>query len=219
MNKILIAISQRSESNKYGVRIDVLESDYITYLEKFGVILLPLPNSTDDLGYYFDHFPVQGIILSGGEDISPESYGERGEGISPRDLTEKKMLDLAVMRKLPVLGICRGLQFINVYFKGRLVKDIKEELGEHLPAKDHSIKTAEGEFLVNSYHNQGVSEEKLSTELKTWATCGKLVEALYHPSLPIAGIQWHPERNSPDKELNKRIIAAFINRRWFWENY
>lgn len=217
-NEILIAISQRSELNKYGVRIDVLESDYIKYLEKLDIRLLPIPNNTDDLEYYFDNFHISGIILSGGEDISPESYGESGKGISPRDIVEKKMLDLAVARKLPVLGICRGMQFINVYFKGRLVKDIKEELGEHPPAKDHPITTLEGEFVVNSYHNQGVSNNTLSPELKAWAICGEIIEALYHPSLPIAGIQWHPERKSPDQEINKRIIQSFIKRELFWKN-
>jgi len=130
-----------------------------------------------------------------------------------------------VERKLPVLGICRGMQMINVFFGGKLIKNIKEEIGDtHPPGLDHGIriideKEAFNDTKVNSFHNQAVTEGSLSPKLKPFAVSEKerLVEGLYHPSLPIAGVQWHPERKSPDKDINEKLLKAFVKRELFWK--
>lgn len=228
---MLIVISQRQQFNKYDAPIDVLEHTYTQYFKSFNLLLLPIPNVASLVQDYFNQFPIEGIILTGGEDINPRLYGENIEwlNISPlRDETEKKMLEIAVAKKIPVLGICRGMQFINIFFGGKLVKNIKEEMTpHHEPGKDHKIALIEeriisvvgkNEIIVNSFHNQAVTTHTLSPQLKPLAiTEHDIIEGLHHPTLPIAGVQWHPERKIPDEKLNKLLVEAFIQKELFWK--
>ena len=227
---MLIAISQRRDKNKYGYHIDNLDAAYINYFGKFGAKLLPIPNSAKDVDYYFKKLPIEQVILSSGNDINPRMYGsnEKGESVSAdRDLTEKWILELAIKNKLPILGLCRGMQFINVFFGGKLIniKRDAQSKTEHV-ASNHKIKIANhyagkligNSFYVNSYHNNGISQQTLSKELGVFAESGDgLIEGIYHHKLPIAAISWHPERKSPDEIANKKIIQAFLDKKLFWE--
>lgn len=221
-------ISQRNQKSKHNASVDALENNYVTYLERFGIKLLPIPNTTKNLNSYFNEFHVHGIILTGGEDISEALYNNTNEKISVREVIEKKLLEIAVRRKIPVLGICRGMQFINVFFKGKLIKNIKEEIGDKIQhvAANHTVKILDNKLIkplgreieVNSYHNQGIDSDSLSAELKLFAqTFDGIIEGLYHPKFPIAGIQWHLERKSPDNAVNSKIIKAFIEGDLFWK--
>jgi len=217
---MLVAISQRNDKNKFGDFSDNLESNYINYLERFGIKLVVIPNIPKDVDYYFEKLPIEGIVLSGGNSINPELYGgkitDEKDISKERDATEKKLLEIAVKNKLPVLGICRGMQFINVFFGGKLKKVENHVKVNH---KVNFIDTSFGNSAeTNSYHGFGLTKELLSKELSLIAESEDgIVEALYHPSLPIAGIEWHPERESPDEEVNKKIIKAFLNREVFWK--
>jgi len=211
--------------------MDVLEHSYLMYLESYGIKTIAIPNIFSQAGYYFDQFPIEGIILTGGEDVDPKLYGENIEwmDISPRrDQTEQKLLEIAMERKLPVFGICRGMQFINVFFGGKLVKNIKEEITlDHVPGKDHITRIinekiisdlGKKEIAVNSYHNQAVTTSNLSPYLNAFAVAEHgIVEGLYHPSLPIMGIQWHPERKSPDDKINRILMEALVKKEFFWK--
>jgi putative glutamine amidotransferase len=227
-----ILITQRASKDKYGCNIDFLEHSYINYLEKFNIKLIVIPNSTAHLEEYFD-LNIQGIILSGGNDVNPELYGEENKKSSDisndRDRCEKKILDIAVEKKIPLLGICRGLQFSNVYFGGKINQDLHQKCGDkHLPAQDHRVVLKENtiidclksqEILVNSYHNQAVFPEDLSSELKTFVFEKEsgLIEGIYHPQLPLAAIQWHPEREKEVKLIDKLLIESFLESKLFWE--
>jgi len=204
-----VIISQRQDKNKYGELIDSLESDYMRYLGKFNINIISIPNFPSKVLDYFQ-LPISGIILSGGNDI----------GESPdRDETEKKLLEIAIEKKLPVLGICRGMQFINVFFKGKLT-DVENHVKQNHRVDIIENKDFLGESMeVNSYHNYAVTSSVLSPELKAFAKISNsdVIEGIYHPFLPIAGIQWHPERESPDEEANQKIIECFLQKRLFWE--
>ncbi len=228
-----ILVTQRAKKNKYGCDVDVLEQAYVSYLEKFEVRLILIPNSTSQLAKYFDiNLQIHGIILSGGNDVSPELYGgddKLSSDISTaRDHCEKKVLDIAIKKKIPVFGICRGLQFINVYFGGRINQDIHQKHGDtHRPAQDHKLIIKENSIIdslsskgltTNSFHNQGVFVEDLSVSLKTFVVeeAVGLVEGLYHPHLPIAAVQWHPERGDT-RPLDTLLTKSFLARKLFWQ--
>ena len=225
---MLCAISVRQEKNKHGDAIDVLEQGNLAYFESQGLRLLVIPNGSD-VDDYFQQFPIERVILVGGNDVDPLLYGEErseNSSVAPeRDATEKRMIELAIKKKIPILGICRGMEFLNVYFGGKLIA-LKNVFGEgsHPPGKDHALNIVTGQevfgskVMVNSFHNQGLTKKELSPKLLPFAISEEgLVEGFYHSSLPILGIQWHPERRSPDTEFNEKLVKAFVNKELWWK--
>jgi len=227
---MIIAISQRNIKIGKGANRDALENDYVRYYESLGVTLVPIPNVSRDLDKYFNQIPIKGIILTGGNDINPDLYGNKlqNEDFSDdMDNTYKRLIEIALERKLPLLGTCRGGQFINVFFGGKLIQDTKSKIGvDHIDIT-HKVKIIDSkaseffhkkELTVNSYHKQGIDNGTLSPELKSFAiTENGLIEGIYHPKYPIAGVLWHPERPNSDKELDKNMVNAFLNEKFFWE--
>lgn len=225
---MLCAISVRQEKNKHGDAIDVLEQGYVHYFGSQGLTLLVIPNESN-VDSYFEQLPIERVILSGGNDVDPQMYGEiRKEGMpiaTERDKTEKRMIELAMQKNIPILGICRGMEFLNVYFGGKLIT-IKSVFGEgaHLPGKDHPLHILKNleilgkEVTVNSFHNQGLTQKELSPQLLPFAVSEEgLVEGFYHNSLPIVGIIWHPERRSPDTEFNEKLVRLFVKGEGWWK--
>lgn len=210
---MITLISQKVMDSKNG-SLDVLEQNYSKYFGKLGLNLIPVPNSSELLEFYLN-LPIERIILTGGGDVGDELSVER-------DKVEKSLIDLSLKKGIPLLGICRGMQMINSYFGGSI-----EPLNNksHI-AKNHEIKITEIKSLkvigdsseVNSFHSKVVSKNNLSDSLSVFAESDEgFVEGLFHPELPVAGIQWHPERKSPDEKINKKIIDSFLNKKLFWE--
>jgi len=213
-----------------GANRDALENDYVKYYEKFGVTLVPIPNVSKNLDMYFEKMPLKGIILTGGNDVNPLLYGKKpkNEDFSEdRDNTEKRLIEIAIKRKLPLLGNCRGSQFINVFFGGSLIQNIKEKTGVGHVAVTHSVKIIDQKvaeffnkkgFTVNSYHNHGIDKNSLSAELKPFAvTEDGIIEGIYHPKYPIAGVLWHPERDGSDEEFDRKLVKSFLTKKLFWD--
>ena len=193
---MIALISQREEENEFRNKINILEDSYSEYFEKLGFCLIPIPNNTENIKNYFNLNPDL-MILSGGKDSKN------------RDKTENKLLDYAINKKIPVLGICKGMQFINTYFNGKITKV------ENHVAKNHKIKIGRKIEGVNSYHNLGFYERDLGGNLKIFAKSEDgVIEGIYHQNLQIMGIQWHPERASPDDEFNKNLIVNFLNKKY-----
>ena len=226
-----VLISQRHDMNKHGQWLDVLENDYVIFFEKFGIQLIPVSNIVDVLTYF--QFEVSGIVLSGGNNVGPSVYGEEKElsDVSlKRDSTEGRLLEEGIKREVPILGICRGMQFINAYFGGKIHDDISRlKPGvDHPPAVKHDIELLESDLIkkigkvqqVNSFHNQGVPVDDLSSRLKAFAlaTDLPLVEGLYSPEHRLAAIQWHPERKLNNNYFNNLMPIDFlINGAWWLE--
>lgn len=227
---MLYAISMSIKEG--AVPQDLLYSDYVTFFEKFGCILIFIPNAAEKMEAYFDSLPIKGVILSGGNDLSSDFTGQKAVDIrnaAPlRDMKEKILLDIAIKRRLPVFGICRGMQFINCYFGGSLTQNLssKESKDIHI-AKTHIVSIsdkraaeffAKTEIEVNSFHHQGVRRDQVSPQLKIMGVCAKddLVEGLFHPLLPVAGVQWHPERSNSSFEDDGKLVRAFISRNLYW---
>lgn len=153
-----------------------------------------------------------GLILCGGGDVHPKYFGEEIDGSREIDL-ERDEAEFALTKAFieagkPVLGICRGHQLLNIYFGGSLHQDLPNAR-EHSSGSDydiiHAVSASEGSLLgsmygssfpVNSYHHQGI--KAVGQGLKVTLTSEKdgVVEGIEHESLPVFGVQWHPERMS-----------------------
>jgi putative glutamine amidotransferase len=210
---------------------DIMEHSYILYFQRLGIIPVLIPNTIKDLRLYMDSFSVQGVILTGGNDISPQLYGQHSaacKNVSEiRNQIESELLQVAIEKGLPVLGICRGMQFINVFFGGCLVQDIQSEVQGAInhAGSQHPVRitnSAVGQILgtteltVNSFHNQGVTIDSLAPTIDVFAISIQdgLVEGIKHPHYPILGIQWHPERPSLSTQYDLGLIQNFIRGRF-----
>lgn len=176
---------------------------------------------------------ISGIIFIGGEDIHPFYYNEEIEENleinKERDEWEFKLIDLAFKRRIPILGICRGCQLINVYFGGSLYQDLKRYKRERIISQDHwridgkdshhniyiekntsLYKILEREeIIVNSSHHQAI--KKLGKNLKISARFidhgFEIIEGIEHENYPyLLGVQWHPERLNCE-ESNKIFLS------------
>lgn len=208
------------ETKKY-----MLHEDYVTAIEKAGgcpILLTPHQPLPD----FFD-----GILLSGGGDIDPLLFGEEpllqsGE-ISPlRDAYEIRLCHEALAKNLPILGICRGMQVMNIAAGGSIYQDIGVQAGTSLKHSQqaprsygtHSIIMEENTLLfklwnkkctvVNSLHHQAVRQLGEGFVASAHSADG-LAEAIEHQNNPFAlGVQWHPEAMQTEEQ--SLLFAAFL---------
>lgn len=225
----IIAISKgkgHSSYEAYNDWINRLDSSYLT------IDLYYLPQDSVDLILK----KCMGLILSGGADINPNYYDYEGDTSlcgtidGHRDSLELNALEYAIQNNKPILGICRGLQLINVYQGGSLFIDLPTEkegdVIHRCEAKDacfHSIRNPDQEFLfticgtnkgqVNSNHHQGIL--KLGKDLLPIAYSeDSLIEAIswtqnvQHPFM--VAVQWHPERMNSRNPYSTSIGRSFI---------
>ena len=205
---------------------------YMNGIEAAGgaPIMLPLTDSEEVIKRAAEL--CDGLLLTGGQDVSPDVYDRErlsccGELCPARDREEALLLDLFLKNDLPVLGICRGIQFLNAHLGGTLYQDLKTQYGDTVehrmsPPYDRSIHTVSlvkgtplhsllgtDEISVNSYHHQGVRTLAPRLSAMAAATDG-LVEAAYLPECTFAlGVQWHPELNFEKDPASLRLFDAF----------
>ncbi len=153
-----------------------------------------------------------GLLLPGGVDIEPKRYGEENTGclgtFPALDELQFDVLDRCVKAGLPVMGICRGYQVINVYFGGSMIQDLPTA-ARHArysieePDKVHVSHANHGSWLSriygttfshNSAHHQGIGNLGKGLVIDSRCVEDGVIEAIHHESLPIIGLQWHPER-------------------------
>lgn len=151
-----------------------------------------------------------GLLIPGGVDIHPARYGEEIQGSvgidEELDEAQFSLLDLFVKAGKPVFGICRGCQLMNIYFGGSMIQHIPEAEAHTDIAKGvdnvHFVKSVPetamqqlfgDRFKVNSSHHQACKEIGKGLKVTLWSEDG-IAEALEHEELPVAGVQWHPER-------------------------
>jgi putative glutamine amidotransferase len=179
---------------------------------------------------------MDGLLLSGGADLNPTRYGQPNRGSreieDDRDELEATAWAAARERGIPVLGICRGLQAINVFAGGSILQDVEGHAGAGWsmgPPATHPLRLVPGTRLaallgddepdvtleVNAYHHQGVRGSDLAPGLRAaaWAdsSAGPLVEGLESDGDDfIVGVQCHPERTESTPPSFERLFAAFV---------
>ena len=167
---------------------------------------------------------VDGLIVSGGAgDVDPAGYGAAAEPATRPVAPERDAYELALVRaaQVPVLGICRGMQLLNVAFGGSLVQDLGEGPGLHRgpPGEfaDHAVRLAPGSLAaravgaertsVRSYHHQGVAEVAPALRASGWAEDDGSVEAVEDPGgRYLLGVLWHPEEDG-----GSRVVASLVD--------
>lgn len=207
---------------------DTIWHVFVSYFQRLGYWPVLVPNVLLDPAAFLEALGVDGLILTGGGDIDPARYGQPcngSRGIAPvRDATEWSLLEAAIQRRMPVFAICRGIQFLNVFFGGGLVQDIPTEIGTAVchSESEHPVTITDpawaarlgaAEFTVNSLHHQGITGALRAGALSAFAVSEPdgIVEGLVHSTLPILGVQWHPERSSPSEQVDLMLIRAALD--------
>lgn len=209
---------------------------YMKMLEAENAVplMLPLTAKPEELDYFFEI--CGGFLLTGGHDVSPSVYQSDkkswcGQCCELRDRMETYVLKQGIEKDKSILGICRGIQFMNACFGGTLYQDLDKEyesesnINHHMKPPynriAHEITIQKSTLLydvlkkeqmgVNSYHHQGI--KKLSPNFESMAVAEDgLIEGIYMPSHKfIAGVQWHPEFSYETDENSRKLVKAFVD--------
>ena len=211
----------------------VQKRDYITQLRKAGaeVLLLPVWREAGGCGRLMEL--LDGLLVPGGWDVSPLAYGEEPLPQTTCSHREDEVFETALIREAaargkPVLGICRGLQVMNVALGGTLYQDLlAQKAGSICHRQDasilreptHTVKIREGSLLcrilgqeviqVNSYHHQAVKEPAGPLVVCAQAPDG-VVEACEGKEGWMLGVQWHPELIAEGYPIFERLFRALV---------
>jgi len=205
-----------------GMTLQYLEERMVLSLHRAGAIPIGLPDLKDAVGARAVLSRVDGLVLAGGADLSPRSYGEEPlrpewSGDPERDAYELRLVEAARELGLPILGVCRGIQLLNVALGGRLYQDIVTQREQSLVHRDwheydalgHEIRIEPGSWVsraygdattlrVNSVHHQGLRELAAPLRATAWAPDGVIEAVELQASHEwIMGVQWHPEWLEP----------------------
>ena len=206
---------------------------YAAAVERAGGIpvLIPLIEDPSFMAGLVER--LDGLILGGGHDVTPRCYGEEPViGLKatdyPLDLVQIEAARQAEKRGLPILGVCKGHQIINVAFGGTLYQDLASQVAgclNHSPDADldvnvHQVKVSKPSLLydivgtqklwVNSFHHQAVKTLAPGFAVTAQASDG-VVEAVERPDYPfLLGVQWHPEGTAHHDEAAHKLFAALI---------
>jgi putative glutamine amidotransferase len=216
-----------------GHFLDYALSDYSQAILHAGgaPVIIPAAQDRRSLAAILDS--VQGIILSGGPDIHPRRYGEEplaglGEVDEALDHMELMAAELAIEKDLPLLGICRGIQVLNVALGGTLYQDIPFQVPEsicHTPKTDKAVNThtvrieagsrrhkiiGKRELWVNGKHHQALKSIAKGLAVAAQAKDG-VVEAVELPAKRfVVGVQWHPEGTWREDIYSQKLFQAFV---------
>jgi putative glutamine amidotransferase len=234
MGRPAIGICMPLERARWGAWNEdafLLPRSYVDAVHRAGglaLLLAPDPALVDEPNEILDR--VDGLMLAGGADVDPGAYGaavhpETTGTVPARDAFEIALVRRALQRDLPLLGICRGMQVMNVACGGSLHQHLPELVGHEQHRRvlgsfhgaDHDVRLQAGSLAARaageerhhtkSHHHQGVDRIGEGLVVTGWAQIDELPEALELPGNRFAlGVQWHPEADE-----TSRLIAALVD--------
>jgi putative glutamine amidotransferase len=222
---------ERARWSVWDQQAYLLPRSYVDAVQREGGIALMLPpdeSLAEDPDDLLD--VVDGLILAGGADIDPGTYGaprhpETRHTVPERDGFELALARRALERDIPLLGVCRGMQLMNVAAGGTLLQHLPESHGHHehrrtpgtFDGADHDVRLADGSLVARaageivhptkSHHHQGIDRIGEGFEVTGWSAIDDLPEAFEAPERRFAlGVQWHPEADE-----RSRLIATLVH--------
>ena len=218
--------------------VTMVQRTYPAAVQRAGGLALTLPPDeavADRPDSVLDR--VDGLLLAGGADVDPGSYGARRHPETGRTWPERDRFEIALARRAlerrqPILGVCRGMEIINVALGGTLVQHLPDQLGteEHRPVPgsfgDHEVRLEPGSLAaraagadgsdrvtVKSHHHQGVDELGEGLVATGWCVDDGVVEAVELPGEAYAlGVLWHPEEDGQSRVIASLVEAAAADR-------
>lgn len=211
----------------------LLARSYVEAVQRAGALVVMVPPDErlmEDPGEMLDL--LDGLMLAGGADIDPASYGEQAHAetvdtVPERDRFEIALVRGAIERDLPVLGICRGMQLINVAYGGTLLQHLPELFGHHehlrvagtFDGADHDVELVEGTLAARaagethhatkSHHHQGVDRLGEGLKISGRSAMDGLPEAIEMTGRRfVLGVQWHPEADEASGVVGALVAEA-----------
>jgi putative glutamine amidotransferase len=227
----ICAAVERVRRDPWDEVVTMVQRTYPAAVQLAGALALILPpddavSESPDL--LLDR--IDALLLAGGADVDPASYGaapdpETGRVWPERDRFEIALVRHAIERDIPVLGVCRGMQILNVALGGTLHQHLPDVIGSdrhrHTPGRfgDHEVTLEPGSHaaratgtersLVKSHHHQGIAELGEGLVATGWSPEDRLIEALELPGERyVLGVLWHPEEDGASRVIASLVDAA-----------
>ena len=208
-----IGITLRVETfQEYNEKRDALGHDWFDFFQKLNFIPILIPNKLHDVELFLNELKLDGLILSGGDNVGDDPE---------RDTTEQKIIHFALTNKIPLLGVCRGMQVLNRFFNGKIIFNATDNhVGNH-----HQIEVIDSKFSkflqtnymnVNSFHRNLIDKTALGKDLTPFAisSTDQTIEGFFHETFPIMGVMWHPERENPNSNQIQLVNMLYSDKIW-----
>jgi len=205
-----IGITQRVESvHAYSERRDCLDQRWSTLVLELDCLPMPLPNiPPDQVSGLLDELQLDGVFFSGGNSIA--SLDPNVDDAAPeRDVFESVLFREILKRDIPGIGVCRGMQVINLFMGGTLAPVVG-----HVAVR-HPVVSINSDYdfpdMVNSYHNWCIPPAGLANGLEPIAfDAAGNIEAFKHVEKSLLGLMWHPEREVLFESLDIELIKSTL---------
>lgn len=201
-----IAITQRVDLiNEYNETRDGLDQKWIELLNYLNIEAVVIPNQINNVRDYYKGLSLEGLILTGGNDL--ELLATSNNVSVARDNVERELFNIAQELNHPILGVCRGMQYLSALFNETLVKIDGHARKKHKIFFENNLNIYPNQIIVNSYHEWGIISLKNKSQFQVLACSNDgVIECIKHKTKKMYGMMWHPERETPFSSNDLRFI-------------